>query len=295
MEPLISVVIPVYNGETVLGDCLRAVETQNFDRDRFEIVVVDDGSKDNTAKVAHQYKVRLLQQDNKGSTKARNRGFEEACGEWVASLDADCIPSRTWLHFLFSAVNKEKNCLGAAGALVGYLPVEAPARYIELLGGFDVEGHLNHQTYPYAPLGNVMYRRSALSSVGGSDTRYDHYPGPDLHDRLCRVHGGPFFYAPRAVVMHRHPDTWGAYWRQQERYGKGYASFLLHHRDEFPWRIRKEISAWANVIKLGLHALRSGSDDHALIRRGNFIKNLAQRVGFDQRYWSKKERQKWHQ
>ncbi len=294
MKPQISVVIPVYNGQDVLGDCLRAVETQSFDRERFEIIVIDDGSTDDTAAVAEKYNVRLVRQANAGSTEARNRGFSEARGEWVASLDADCIPSRTWLHFLYSTVSKDPACLGAAGALVGYFPTKPPARYAELTGGFDVERHINHPTYPYAPMGNVMYRTSALCAVEGSDTRYNHYPGPDLHDRLCRTYGGAFFYVPRAVVMHRHPDTWIAFWQQQERYGKGYASFLLHHHEQFPWGIKQEIGAWIHVFNLGLGAVRPGSDDQALIRRGSFIKHLAQRVGFVRRYWSHKERQKWN-
>lgn len=295
MDLPISVVIPVYNGQDVLGDCLQAVETQNFDRELFEIIVVDDGSTDNTAAVAEEFSIHLVKQSKSGEATARNHGFIEAKGKWVASLDADCIPSRNWLHILYSAVSKEENSLGAAGAILGFMPNSPPARYIELIGGFDVQRHINHPTYPYAPLGNVMYRRSALVQVGGTDTRYDHYLAPDLHDRLIRIIGGPFFYVPRAVVMHRNPDTWTAYWQQQKRYGHGYASFLLHHSEQFPWGITREIREWSKVLLSGLQALPPGKTDQRLIRRGNFIKNFAQRVGFDQRYWSMKERQKWQQ
>jgi glycosyltransferase involved in cell wall biosynthesis len=296
MPPEVSVVVPVYNGAAVLAGCLRAVLAQNIARRRYEVIVVDDGSQDASAEVARQFDVILVQQPNLGSTAARNAAIRQARGEWVASTDADCIPSRAWLASLLAAVQPEAGqlpALGAAGPILGYAAESAPARYIELTGGFDTEGHLRHPSYPYAPHGNVMYRRSALAAVGGLDERYTHYPGPDLHDRLRRAWNGPFHYAPRAVVMHRHPDSWRAYWSQQVRYGMGYAMFLIHHRTELPWEAAQEAGAWRAVFYTAFGALWPGKDDAALLRRGHFIKALGQRVGFVRTYWNRKERQRW--
>src|SRR5262245_7855555 len=100
----VSVVIPVYNGASTLAACLTALESQSLPRPRFEIIVVDDGSTDETASIAAAFPVRLVRRTNGGAPAARNSGLREATGAWVAFTDADCIPSRGWLAHLMGAV-----------------------------------------------------------------------------------------------------------------------------------------------------------------------------------------------
>ena len=266
----VSVVIPVYNGQETLAGCLRALEAQSVPRSSYEIIVVDDGSTDASAAIAEEFDVRLLKQRNLGEAAARNAGTRAAQGQWVAFTDADCVPTRTWLHALLQAVNQNQEgqvALGAAGPLFGCASQSPAARFVDLSGGLDTEGHLQHPLFPYAPLGNAMYRREALIRVGGLDERYTYYPGPDLHDRLLRAHGGTFYFVPRAVVLHHHRSTWKAFWRQQYGYGLGYAQFLIHHKDQVPWSAGRELRAWGEVARYALGACWPGGDDRALVRR----------------------------
>jgi glycosyltransferase involved in cell wall biosynthesis len=89
MKPLISVVIPTYQHAASLPKCLASVFAQTYQT--LEIIVVDDGSTDNTQEVLADYanKVTIVKQDNAGSNPARNRGLQEARGEFIIFCDAD--------------------------------------------------------------------------------------------------------------------------------------------------------------------------------------------------------------
>ena len=95
--PIVSVIIPVFNGEDHVADTLQSVLSQSFQA--YEVIIVDDGSTDETANIIaayarevnsiHQRRIRYFYQKNAGSSAARNRGIKEAKGEWLAFLDAD--------------------------------------------------------------------------------------------------------------------------------------------------------------------------------------------------------------
>ncbi|MEN8106977.1 MAG: glycosyltransferase [Pseudomonadota bacterium] len=290
-----TVVIPVYNGEDTLTACLHGLQAQDFAQGQYEVIVVNDGSSDNSAAVATGLNVRLLEQDNQGAPAARNLGLENARGDWVAFTDADCIPSRSWLSSLVNAVEAGNGgtVLGAAGRTVGYNSTHQAARFVDLMGGLDAERHLSHPTFPFAPTSNVMYRRSILEQIGGFDPRYHAYDACDLHARARRAQDGPFPYVGHAIVLHRHRTSWKAYWKQQRNYGRGLAQFMWKHRADVHWPLSRELAAWGKVATSGLRACWPGNDDDAIRRRGMFLKEFAQRLGFDSTYWSPAERRRW--
>lgn len=296
MTVKVSVVVCVYNGAATLSDCLRALEAQSLPRESFEIIVVDDGSTDDSAQVARCFNVRLQQCPHRGLAAARNTGWQLARGEWVAFTDDDCGPVRTWLEYLLRAVEQDgadSHVLGAAGRIVGFPATADVPRYVELRGGFNTEQHLQHPRFPYAPMGNALYRREALELVGGLDERYSAYESCDLHTRMRLSYGGRFYYEPGAVVLHRHYTTWRQYFRQQYGYGRGIGQFMWHYRDQVSWSLARELGAWAQVLKLGGAALLPGNNERGLMRRGDFVKQLAQRLGFAVTYWSPQERARW--
>lgn len=292
----VSVVIPVYNGGEALAECLRALAAQTLPAEDYEVIVVDDGSTDGSAEAAKRFGARLLRQTNQGAASARNRGLRESRAEWVAFTDADCVPSREWLGRLLAAVMAEgrrDGALGAAGRTVGFPAASAAARFADLTGALDAERHLAHPLFPFAPSGNLMYRRSALLAAGGFDPRYVAYEACELHGRLIELQRGDFFYEPRAVVLHRHRSTWRAYVRQQFNYGRGMGQFCWHRREKVRWSLGREVAAWSDLAGAALSACRPGTGDEVLARRGAFLKQLAQRLGFDMTYWSRVERAKW--
>jgi glycosyltransferase involved in cell wall biosynthesis len=99
---MISVIIPAKDAAKTIGECLQAVlhqECMQFEHD-YEVIVVDDGSTDDTAEIAKQHAVRIIRQSNGGPAAARNAGVRSARGTLLAFTDADCVPSTSWLREL---------------------------------------------------------------------------------------------------------------------------------------------------------------------------------------------------
>jgi glycosyltransferase involved in cell wall biosynthesis len=292
----VSVVVPVHNGAGHLGACLHGLANQALPRERYEVIVVDDGSTDGTHAVAERFEgVQLIRQSRTRTAGARNAGWRAASARWIASIDSDCVPSRAWLTALLGAVTVDNDApvVGAAGKTIGYGSDTAAARFVDLFGSYDAGRHLAHPAFPFASACNFIVRRSALEAVDGFDDRFVHYEAPELFVRLRGEVPGAFGFEPRAVVLHRHRAGWRGYWRQQRGYGRGYAQFLWLHRDEIPWSLGREARAWLQVAALGIGAAGTRRGDAALVRRGRFVKELALRVGFDTTYWSRRERARW--
>jgi glycosyltransferase involved in cell wall biosynthesis len=296
VHPRVSVVIPVYNGEATIADCLRGLASQALAKADYDVLVVDDGSTDGTVQIAERCGARVLRQPNRGAPAARNTGIRTARGKWVAFTDADCVPSRTWLSALVESAERSRNgapAFGSAGKMIGFGSDSPAARFVDLSGGLDSERYLQHPTFPFAPSGNLMYRRDALEAVGGFDERYATYDACDLHTRLRHRVGGPFYFEPRAVVLHRHRTGWPQYWRQQRSYGVGYAQFMLKHRGAVAWTLLDELRMLGRLTWFGIAACMPGRSDAALMRRGALMRNLAQHIGFAQTYWNRAERDRW--
>ncbi len=114
-NPIISIVIPLYNKEKAISKTIYSALSQTFDD--YEIVVVDDGSTDKSVdivKAIHSDKIRLISKKNGGVSSARNRGIEEAKGQWIIFLDADDFLLPYALHILYNLVTIYSVNIGCA-------------------------------------------------------------------------------------------------------------------------------------------------------------------------------------
>lgn len=290
--PAISVVIPAYNAAETVGATVRAVMSQRLDAERFECIVVDDGSTDGTAAQARDAGARVLELGrNQGVSAARNAGLREARGGWVAFLDADAVPTRRWLaSYLAAAQRAGDDVTALAGRTIGLESATPAARFVDLVGGLDSDGYIRHEALSWAPIGNCACRRDQALAIGGLDERLRWYESPDFFLRLLGRFGGRIEHVDHAVVLHRHRRTWGEYWRQQRAYGRGRGQFLLRYRERWPWSAVREAAAWGRLALLGAKAAIPGGGDRGLVRRGLFVKHLAQRVGFVPTYFSPAQR-----
>jgi GT2 family glycosyltransferase len=185
MDPLVSIVIPCFNQGRFLGEAIDSALAQTH-RD-VEVIVVDDGSTDDTTSVASSRKgVRHIEQRNQGAPIARNTGLAESRGEYVIFLDADdrLLPHAVTLgiHWLrthpdWSFVTGHVRLIAENGTLAGVPPQEHPDHdpYLALL----------RSNYIWTP-GVVMYRRSALDAAGAFDPSALGSADYDLNIRIAR-------------------------------------------------------------------------------------------------------------
>ena len=97
-----SVIVPVYNGAATLGGCLRALAQQTLPRAWYEVIVVDDGSADESAAIAAREGVCVLRQEHAGAAAARNRGACAARADILLFTDADCEPQQDWIEAMLA-------------------------------------------------------------------------------------------------------------------------------------------------------------------------------------------------
>ncbi len=224
-----SVIVPVRDGERVIGACLQALRGQDLPTADYEVIVVDDGSTDGTVDVVRGYPdVRLIRQEPGGPAMARNRGIAEARGEWVLFTDADCAPHPGWAGTLLRAVEAD----GAAGGKGVYATHQRSlvARFVQVEYETRYRRMARRPTIDFVDTYSAIYRRSVLEDVGGFDERL---PGTSLEDQELSFRvaerGHRLLFVPDATVDHLHADTVGAYARKKFRIGYWKVAVLAAH------------------------------------------------------------------
>jgi GT2 family glycosyltransferase len=218
--PTISVVVCTHNGEPTLADTLEGVE--RIDYPAYEVIVVDDGSTDNSAAIAETFEARVISTDNHGLSAARNTGFRAANGEIVAYTDDDARPDPNWLTYLaVEFMRSEHVAVGGPNiAPAGDGPI---ADCVANSPGGPIHVLLADRLAEHIPGCNMAVRKSALDAVDGFDPIY-RAAGDDV-DMCWRLQerGWTIGFAPGAMVWHHRRNSLRAYWRQQRGYGKAEA------------------------------------------------------------------------
>jgi len=205
----VSVVIPTYNRRPILEKCLLALERQQAcpEIDRYEVVVVDDGSTDGTPDwlrgAAERFPhVRLIEQSHGGPAEGRNRGVDHAYGDVIVFIDSDLVVTDSFLSCHASSLVRSWEARGdrlcfTYGAVVNTANFEQPT----------AERHkLRDHSWAYFATGNVAIAKEVLQRAGLFDTGFRLYGWEDLElgERLRRM-GVQLIKCPAAVGYHWHP------------------------------------------------------------------------------------------
>lgn len=243
-QPSFSVIIPTYNRPRQLADCLAALEQSKYPRERFEIIVVDDGSAvppESAIAAFHcRLEIRLFRQANAGPSAARNTGAAKANGRILAFSDDDCAPAPEWLQTMAARFAVERDPVIIGGRTLNVLSDNIFATASQLI--VDV-GYAYHNTDPnrarFFTANNLCIPADDFHRLGGFDVSFATTASEDRE--LCGrwLHQGyRMIYAPEAVVYHAHALTWRTFWQQHLNYGRG-ALLLQRARRRQGWQLFK--------------------------------------------------------
>src|SRR5690606_36135757 len=181
---MISIVIPAFNAVATIADCLQAVQNQTVDPASYEIIVVDDGSSDDTAVLVNQLcpQAQLLRCAlNRGAAAARNQGILAAQGQIVCFTDADCAPTPTWLAeltrpFLNTAVDACKGIYATRQRqlVARFVQIEYEDKYDQMAGLPQID---------FVDTYSAAYRRQLLLDHGGFNEKIFYVEDQELSFR----------------------------------------------------------------------------------------------------------------
>ena len=229
--PRVSVVVCACNAEDTIEDCLASLARLTYPS--VEVIVVNDGSQDATASIAHRFAgVRVIDMPKGGLSAARNVGLAAATGEIVAYTDADVRVDADWLTYLVQPM-LISDVAGVGGPNV--VPKDDPwvAQCVARAPGGPSHVMLDDRIAEHVPGCNMAFRRDALLSIDGFNPVYLR-AGDDVD--ICwrlQAKGLHIGFAPAALVWHHRRPSVKAYWRQQVGYGEGEAWLDAHHPEKF--------------------------------------------------------------
>jgi glycosyltransferase involved in cell wall biosynthesis len=241
--PAVTVVVPVFNGGSCIGDCIEALLAQQYPGPAPELIIVDNGSTDATPAVLRQYgeRIRTLHVTQRGSSPARNAGILRASHELIALTDADCVPRTDWLKELVAASQADTEASFVGGAIKGIKPTNAISAFAESL--FDQRRAILEDKPPYIITANLLVRRRDMLRFGLFNTAYPRGQDTELAWRSHYLHNARFAYADRAVVDHVNITTFAGLIHKGVQHGQGSArlwnDFQPHHRRSVKARLRQ--------------------------------------------------------
>jgi glycosyltransferase involved in cell wall biosynthesis len=233
---LLSVVIAALNSASTISHALHSIFSNEFPRESFEVLVVDNGSSDNTVELARKYPVKIYHCADRGIGPARNLGAKMAHGDIVCLTDSDCIVGKDWLERMQSFFERNSDEDGVGGPIFSY--PQNQNRLQKLTGELFVEDQGYPRKITRVQFGsmngvifgsNCAYKKEALASAGG----YSEPGGSNLELawRLVSMKRNLFF-DPQIIVHHIFPSNLKSIFEQQFRWGLQSTQMKrMHHCD----------------------------------------------------------------
>jgi GT2 family glycosyltransferase len=263
-----SIVIPTYARPKQLATCLRALSLLDYPHDRFEVIVVDDGSEPPLDAVValfrNQLQVTLLRQTHAGPAAARNTGAAHARGKFLAFTDDDCLPAPDWLRTLAARFALNPNHL-VGGRTLNALPNNPYSTASQIIVDLVYTYYnTNPDRARFFASNNLAVSAERFRALGGFDTAFTVSEDREFCDRWLH-HGYHMTYAPEVMVSHAHTLTLLGFCWQHFRYGRGAFHFHQTRARRGSGRFRQELPFYTHLPRLLRDALTQMSHKQVLV------------------------------
>jgi len=231
--PFISVVVPIHNEEKHLSRCIDALLRQDYPSDRFEIILVDDGSRDGSPEICWTSvsrqsgtlpRVSYVRISHSGLSVARNVGVSLAKGDIIAFIDGDALASREWIREIVAAFENAPRVGVVGGRILPLNPERFVPRLLHWIGYYEPGSGGEEQIHVIGT--NMAYRRAVFEQEGGFFEPF-HQRGDETAFLLKVLRHWEQGKAPNALVRHEHPERLRDWLRERFKNGQ---FFVWVHR-----------------------------------------------------------------
>ncbi len=227
-KPFFSIIVPSCNRPEQLRECLESFCRLDYPRERFEVIVIDDGSRKPLNQVVKRFQnqldTTLVRQENAGPAAARNTGASHARGEFLAFTDDDCTSASDWLRTLADRFDTPDHIVGGRTVNALHNNTYSATTLIIREAVYSYYNADNRQG-PFVASNNMALSAGLFNMSGGFDTNFRTSEDREFCDRWL-LHGYGIIYAPEAVVFHAHPLTFRSFCKLYFNYGRG--AFRYH-------------------------------------------------------------------
>jgi GT2 family glycosyltransferase len=225
----VSVIVPVFNGEASLADCVESLLALNYRSNDVELIFVNNASTDKTVEILAGYgdRIRVVSENVRGPAAARNKGLREASHEIVAMTDADCVVDRDWLRFLVGPL--QDSTVGLVG---GAILSKRPCNAIELFGERIHDHRMAIDVFepPYVITMNWAARKTVLRGLNSFNERFIRCEDVDLSYRAFQA-GFKFMFVPQAIIYHQNEQTYPGLFREGYLHGLYSVQAIKEHNN----------------------------------------------------------------
>jgi glycosyltransferase involved in cell wall biosynthesis len=221
-----SLIIPACDAEKTIASCLESALNQSLSREDYEIIVVDDGSTDNTPGIVKKYPVRLIQQKNQGRAAARNRGIKDARGDILVFTDSDCELDFDFIKNIIFPIEQENEIVGVQGSY-GTKQEGLMARFAQAEIEIRYKRMAKNKYIDFIGTYAAAYKRGVFQKYGGFDIGFPVGEDTDFSYRLHQK-GHKMIFVSEAFVYHRHPAKLTHYLKS--KFYRGYWRMRLYRK-----------------------------------------------------------------
>ena len=228
--PQFSIVIPTYNNDSQLMQCLESLASQNVDERCFEVIIVNDGGNDSLiekiSSKQNKTSIWYFYQINKGPAAARNLGVREAKGNIILFLDDDSLPRKDWLQATINAWRKNPDYDGIGGYTASSKSDSILYRVNKDIFNWYLDKNVDEDHCSFLSTHNAGYKKATLERVGIFDERFKNASGEDRDLSIKIVKNGGKLRLDKSIyVYHDREISLLSFIRKYYNYGK--AAFMI--------------------------------------------------------------------